>query len=515
MSNKVSNRVADAWSNRIKQREKRTISADIGLFVFSILALNPITQVLVHQLSLDASLRAVSGGALLLIMALSVLVTLFSLILTVVVAGFFLNADIVNDGDGYIRKTELKYEFISAKNLLSLESTAIQKNLFNDKTIYEVAENKEYFIGDFVFGTNSRFRIAVFFIGLMLNNALLGWILNNYSFSLILIHAIATAGIMIVTEILFAFFYKFKNKKGLLELVNETGDSRIWCEYKVDIKSFNLSYRKLSWLSKDDLLLRGLIQQAQNADTQIKKTLLALQLLSDNAYAAINTMNSDSIKLANRNDEEKYTSDSRKLKTVINGYAPACIKKVEDNFNDVDDIGFFNIKNSDDQNPASKLDSRISVAYKELYDDIVAQDEVVKSIHSYYLDCIENSVLVSFRDVIDRRAGGWIDAEEDVYSLKTSVINESINKRVIPKLESLLVNASKEDALKLQSKIAEFREFFRKQVEIDEKENSVKRITQERDVSIDIGDGKVPKRSPIEQEIMDADFYLQQLKKEW
>lgn len=516
MSSKVSNRAMEVWLSRAKQREQRILGANIGLFVFSISALNPITQVLWNQFALDSSLRAVSSSTLAMISALSAFAVFVSLLIMSAIAGIFLKTEINGGNDfDFISKREFKYKLLSLKTLLSLNSTAIHKNLFNDRVIYEIAENKEYFIGDFVFGVNSKLRIGVFFVGMLIINSFLGWLLDTYSFGFILIHAISTAGLLILTEFWFGFFYQFKNRNRLQKVVADTGDSRAWCEYDLDIKSFNPSYSQLSWISKEDLVLRSLTKQAQNADAQTKRTLLALQLLSDNAYAAINTLNNTSIKFTISSDEEKYTNDSRKLKTVIDGYVPACIEKIKDSFDSTNNMKVFDIKDAHEPTPTSESDSRLSVAYKELYNDIIAQDELVRSIQSYYLDRIENSVLISFRDVIEKRASGWIDTEEDVYSLKTSVINESINKRVIPKLELLLIDANEEDAVKLKSKIAEFKEFFRKQVAIDEQENLAKQITYERDVDISIDDNKVPKRSVIEQEIMNADFYLQQLKREW
>lgn len=518
MSNKISSHLIDVWLSKITKREAYIIAVNLGCFLFFLLALNPTTQVLWEVWALDASQRPITAfefGVIYSVLAVGLLI--ITVLLGAIVSHFL---DVEGDKYqefGFLRKLELNYKFLPAKDILALDSTFITKTILNKKVIYEIAETKEYVEGSFVIGANTRFRLIAFFFTMLLADSLFGWLLGTYSFLVILLHTALITGLLFLIEIAFGLLYKKKNKKKLLDVIAKTSDikNHPWCEYQINIKPYILSHSKIAWQSEESLAIEKLNKKLEGKNPEIVKTVIALRLLIDNTYAALIAINDNKVKIVTQKDEDRYANDSQKLKNIINGYAPTCIGKIQENVDAVQGLGIFDATNEGAIASASSIDSQILRAYSELYSDILAQDELVKSIYSYYVNIIQNTAVVDFKSVIDRQARGWNAGEDETYSIKTSVMNESINKNIIPRLESLMIGASEEDVINIKNKIAEFKLFFKEQVAMDKEQALPQQITHDASNDINSVGISIPTRSAIEQELRDADFYLKQLKKRW
>ncbi|MBO6225240.1 MAG: hypothetical protein J6N72_07310, partial [Psychrobacter sp.] len=237
----------------------------------------------------------------------------------------------------------------------------------------------------------------------------------------------------------------------------------------------------------------------------IEETLKSLRKLSDQSYKSIQIINNSDCNEIAVNSNNVHIENIKNIKTIINYYIPACIEQIEKS------LGIIGAVVEQPQYISDTLANN----YITLYKDINKQLEMVCSIKSYYNNILSNSILNGFQDMITKQSNGWKANKEEVYSLKTAVLNKNINGKLIPELKALMVNSDIETRAKINSKIKDITEFFDQQVEIERQVASAIELDYNKVLSININDGISLKKDAVEDQLKKIDFYIAELKKNW
>lgn len=428
---------------------------------------------------------------------------------------------------GRYKDTEVVLKSLPAQKAWMHNTAMLKKNIINragsKQVVYQIIENDEYFLGSYIFSINSIYRLVALFLGSQMIIASLGF-LSKTTVLMAIKTQLATTVYLAIFLLLVDFFissvaYK-RNNLLIKKIAARYSDSkdRVYCETDLIVKPckkadfYSTSTLVVGGQSLTDLTTLTVKDYSAQDDADrysiIESVLNNINSVIVTAYKAACAVNNYDSGSQFEIEAEDRRSHVKEILSTIDIYIPSLVKEVKISMKNMENLYLSDKRNKNLQN--------ILTAYSELNEDLLKQKKALDEIISVYKSSFKDNTLSSFRNLIKRRENGWIgDSRFDNYSIKTQVLNKSLNENLIPELEHMMVGASDNEKELLLAQIGKIKAFFNEQVSLDEELRSSKALDYDRSVSIN--SEKVPLQTVdlIKNKIEQVDMYLNELKKNW
>ena len=424
------------------------------------------------------------------------------------------------------KDTEIVLRHLPAKKILTQNNNALKKNIINraskKQVIYQAIETDDYFLGSYVLSINSVYRLIAMFQGsqtIVLALAFFSKTPTITAFQSQFIPTIALSVFLLFSEVIISLaVHKYNNSKiKNIASRNSKSGNHIYCETDLTVKPYshkdftstlivgNTPSTSLASLKDDTSSLKD---DAFNHHAVIEDVLNNINHVITTAYKAAYSVNSYNSVKQFEVDEGERRKHVKEILSTIDIYIPSIVKEIRESIKNMENLHLSDEKNQNVKN--------LSIAYNELRDDLSKQNKVLNDIVDLYQSSFKDNTLSNFRDLIERRENGWIgDSRFNDYSIKTQVLNKSLNENLIPELEHMMIDANADEKELLLEQIEKIKAFFNEQVALDEELRSKKALNYDKSVSIN--SEKVPLQTvnAVNDKIKQVDMYLNELRKNW
>lgn len=481
------------------------------------------------------------GGTIALAFVCLPFIMLVSAIISSEIEGFKKSSKSIGGKDGFKipdSYMHFKVKVLPAEVILIQNKMKLAQDLKYIPSVYLVAGTEKYVLANTLLSPKYKTQSVFFLVACLVVSFFLSLIGGDVNWFFILGHALAVVFLIILCNILLSLAWARKISMQLQRIKNNSSvpHNRLWAEYVFVVKrklESNGIYKNVHSIANTSIEVLLGSDMAKNR--QVKHLLDSLKELCINAYSAMDLINDNTCDSVATKDNNKHKENIEKILLIINSYIPACIKQLEKSFkapqtvvdhnNDMllwDNLQVMVFGNKKDKAKGAEeyskncnTTSSSSEPYILMRRDIEAQNQTVLAIQAYYEEVVNNGVLNGFQNVIDNQSSGWSFDKKEFYSLKTQVLDEKLNGKVIPELKALMVNADLETRIRIDGKIKDVTEFFNEQVELDKQAASVMALDYDRTVAIIPTDNAIPQKDAAEAYLTNIDFYLDQLKKNW
>lgn len=538
-----------AWEQENFKSFARVVAIDTTVVMTGLTLASPFSRTMYALLVApnETGIQSVFLPIVITITLAAVLIALFFVVVSVKnVTAEKLTDENINKASLPKPGTTINLSLLTANDTINANKLGIFKNNKAVNRLYQIAETKEYVVKQYLFRHGLIKRITAAFFAATIFNWLLAFPSTTFLFSDILMQSGVIVAVMILAEALISIFFWQKKQARLKMLASSSAGNqgRIWCQHEMTVTQeiseggYSKSNLKIEGTALDDLISHNNAKKPE-----VKTLILKIQELSSKTHSTISLINNSECDIIARVGNEFHEDSIDKLSVINNLYIPACIKQISKSLKTADittepEPSVFagyeglldnNRKNNKEDDKKSFRDRHLvaymgkeeevevlsSDPYVELAKDVQNQIDVVLAIQGYYKEIVKNSVMNNFKVVIHGQSNNWITSDPSKYSLKTSVLDKNLNKKVIPELKALMVSADAATRVKLQKKIDEVTDFFEKQVALDKQLESKAALDYDRTVGINTTDGIIPEKDAAEVYIKNLDFYIEELKKGW
>lgn len=424
------------------------------------------------------------------------------------------------------KDTEIVLKHLPAQKILIQNNNALKKNIINiaskKQVMYQAIETDDYFLGSYVLSINSVYRLIALFLGSQATVLVLGFFSKTPMLTAIQSQMMLTIALSVSLLFLDALIslavHKHNNSKiKNIASRNLKSGEQIYCETELTVKPYDhddfnsalvvggtpliglASLRLNNYNPKDDTFSHF---------TVMEEVLNNINSVITTAYKAAYSVNNYDSEKQFEVDEDERRSHVKEILSTIDIYIPSIVKEIKESIKNMENLYLSDEKNQNIKN--------LSIAYNELKDDLLKQKQVLSEIINLYKSSFKDNTLSNFRNLIERRENGWKgDARFNDYSIKTQVLNKSLNENLIPELEHMMIGASDDEKELLLKQIDKIKTFFNEQVALDDELRSTKALNYDKSVSID--SEKVPLQTvnAVDNKVKQVDMYLNELKKNW
>lgn len=508
------------WWDKFKKREELTFWAQIlvaliGIVLFSS-EVHHVYNLLIHAESVTTGERSLTFAYIMFVffMAQACLAVIFA---STKAYNIISNdgADIWDSGfsKGVFSSVTVVSKFMPARKIegsyLGLFKDSPKSFLFQDSSkpqvIYNIAETNDYLVRNFIFGVRSKFRTLSILAIASIMVIVIGLLSGGSSIVSVATFIVMLGVSLVMTEFVVAALVEFSNDSKIKKVVNnkQTQDN-LWCEYDIAVQRHRVG-GAIASLVLGGVKLKDITDVDTSSASKIEATVNNIEKLVDITYLVVHLVNAYDSDKQFAIEATQRREDIKDLLLMLNVYLPACVNEV---YNSLVMIS------TNEKIRSSDLD--VVKAYEELHKDLAEQNKFLLDMKNRYEGTVKNTILSDFRKVIDRRSKGWQGGDVfEVYSLKTQVLDTSLNQKLIPELEYLMKGADDVSREKIQSKIDEIKSFFNEQVALDEQAVSNQMLEYDRSVSIDANSGIIPTADAVTSKLKQVDHYLNGLKRSW
>lgn len=531
--NKIAKLALIDWYKATYTRERLGHLINLAVFWFCALVVTPLSYYFFVTPNITASASSTTGFTSIRLYIIYA-ITLLVIAATFRVANLFLfrtvskpqnplESGIFNEARMPVKDITLKV--VPAKIIANLLRIHLIKTKNTNPVVYRASETDRYYVDGYVFDSSTKARYVIILLSLAVSDFVFAAHNSVASIGTTAVNIAIFIIVLIGAQALLATTYRAQSRKQLNASIANTNKINIQplCSYEISVKrttSNSLSSIKPSFMGKktspDDVSavigginVNELSAQSAHRDSKAKGLTTNLVKLINDTYSTITLINSINPSSFHASNSERYQSDVNQLRLMTDSYIPDCLNSIQESL-----LAYSSSPlNSTAHNHSNESD--VIIAYAELSDDILKQNDIILGIYNYYRSISATKVLNSVRGVIDRRTKGFQNDDESLYSLQTMVMNKSINQEVIPELEALMLDADDVTRDRLNEMVNKFKDFFQKQVDIDKQNAQILAIKYDKTVSIDMNINPSSSVSPADAYIEKAASYLDQLEQNW
>ena len=419
------------------------------------------------------------------------------------------------------------HNYINAKDMLSIKQPLIHKKNNTERT-YTINETGELITNDYVFDKRFIPQLSYVVIGL----STIGLLMNIFTsvdffdwYSLMVISVFL--GLIVIY--IRAKIARWKLNRHLKSIQSDG--------FNYESYGFILNYNHYSGGESIAFVFKGktldVSYLTKNSIELVLKTSNKMLELIDKVYATMEIVNNKELAISNGLNEGMRRTSIEKLKVMVDFYIPTSIKWIQESGDD-DEFKTYLIKIKNrraiesrhwlekkeidremERNPMPDKTPSIKVMlsnYAELYKNIKSQVQEVNAIQAK-LGIQNHTATESLNALFEETATKSNSIVENYfYSNKTRVMDKSLNRELIPKLERMALLANDEDANLIASKIDEIKAYFKKQVQMDAAEAQTLTPDQAL-ISSDFGEDVTSQA--IKKSLESVDYYMRELDQHW